>query len=197
MMRTLVVSAALLVAIGAPPQSQPKPDVSTRGLVRAATSYVTEYQQSFAFLIADETYRQTRSNGAGTVIERREMKGELFLTYLPVDREWIAVHDIAEVDGQPVPDRGDLRDLLQKGGELRGIAETVVNRNARYNIGTVSRNFNEPTLALLLFEPRRVDNLSVDRTRVVKEGAATIATLSFRERGAPTDARFVVFEEDG
>ena len=36
------------------------------------------------------------------------MKGELFLTFLPTDREWIAVHDVADVDGQPVPDRENL-----------------------------------------------------------------------------------------
>jgi hypothetical protein len=189
MTRSLVVLAAVLVAIGGPAQSTRPPDVSTRALVTAATAYVTEYQQSFAFLIADETYKQARSDGSGTVVDRRVMKGELFLTYLPIDGEWIAVHDIAEVDGEPVPDRDDLRDLLHKGAELRGMAAKVVARNARYNIGTIDRNFNEPTLPLLIFEARRVSNLSVDRTGVTRDGAATIATLSFRERGAPTLVR--------
>ncbi len=117
------------------------------------------------------------------------MKSEFFLTYLPADDEWVAVRDPKEVDGQPVTAREDLRTLLAKGGEIRGLIGQVVARNARYNIGSTTRNFNEPTLPLLLVGEKRVNEVKFDRRAVTREGATVLATLAFEERGRPTLVR--------
>jgi hypothetical protein len=182
------VAGPLTLAGAAAMPPQPV-DTSPRAVVTAAARYVADYQQQFAFLIADEHYRQTSLTPDGQPFEERTMIGELFLTYMAADRDWIAVHDIAEVNGRPVPDRDDLRQLLQKGAELRGITQKVASRNARFNIGQVFRNFNEPTLALRVLDddPRR--DFSFDRRRVAPDGAATLVTLSFRERRRPTIVR--------
>jgi len=188
--------AGVLTLAGAaatPPQKVDTPsrkvDTSPRAVVTAAASYVADYQQQFAFLIADEHYRQTRLTPDGKPYEERTMIGELFLTYMAADRDWIAVHDIAEVNGRPVPDREDLRQLLQKGAEIRGITQKVASRNARFNIGQVFRNFNEPTLALRVLDDDPLRHFSFDRRRVAPEGEATLVTLSFRERRRPTIVR--------
>jgi hypothetical protein len=194
----IVLAAIVIVAgatLGAAPRTrvQNRPDVSTSALAAAAVAYVGEYQRAFSFLVADEKYLQRRLTIGGkdtleVPTDRRRITGELFMTYLPVDREWIAVRDVMEVDGEPVAGGEDLRKLLQS-GDLTGVVQRVANHNARYNIGGVIRNFNEPTLPLLIFDERRVGNFSFDRERVEERPDATLVTLAFEERRRPTIIR--------
>lgn len=157
-----------------------KPDLSTRALVASAAKYVATYQEEFKFLLADEEYVQRVHSSSGRLLQERRLKGELFLTFLPGDAEWIAVHDFKEVDGKPVPDREDVRALLQK-GDVRGTAARIAETNARFNIGRLGRNFNEPTLPLLLLHAKRVQDVDFDRERVVTEDGRTRVTLRFKE----------------
>jgi hypothetical protein len=180
------VALALAALLGLPApvhvegRQDPKPDLSTKALVAAAANYVANYQEEFKFLLADEEYVQRLSSSNGRVTEERRLKGELFLTFLPGDGEWIAVHDFKEVDGKPVPDREDVRALLQK-GDVRGTAARIAEKNARFNIGRLGRNFNEPTLALLLLHRKRVQDIDFDRDRVVTQDGRTRVTLRFKE----------------
>jgi len=161
---------------------------SVRSLVSAASKYVAKYQQEFAFLIADELYSQTRTDAAGKS-QNRQLRSEFFLTYLPADNEWVAVRDVLDVDGKAVANREELRTLLAKGGEIRGLISQVIARNARYNIGSTTRNFNEPTLALLLIGEKRVNDVKFERKAVERDGNIVLATLEFEERGRPTLVR--------
>ena len=179
------MAAAWLLPLAA--QSAPPPaDVSTKALVAAARKYVGEYEKNFAYLVADEWYQQVQRDREGHILNQRTLKSEIFLTYLQADGEWIAVRDVIEVDSKPVVNRERLLDLLAKGGQFRGVARQVIDSNARYNIGSVSRNFNEPTLPLLLFEPKRVASVEFDRKRLSRDGPTTLATLSFEERASGT-----------
>ncbi len=182
--------AVVLVALLAGPAlvSAQKPDLSTKALVASAATYVADYQEQFKFLLADEAYVQTTFTAGGELKRRRQMTGELFLTYLPGDGEWIAVHDIAEVDGVTVRDREDLRLLLQK-GDVRGVAARIAARNAQFNIGRLGRNFNEPTLPLLLLGPKRVRGVDFERRKVVGALDRTLVGLGFTERDRPTLVR--------
>lgn len=163
----------------------PKINLSEKALTAAAVRYVADYEKQFAFLIADEEYRQTVFDADGRRARTQLLKAELFLTYLPADDEWIAVRDVMEVDGQPVKGREDLRALLLKREHMPLVRE-IIHRNAKYNIGRVERNFNEPTLPLLLLSAKRIPRIKFDRLSVVKEPDATLATLAFEERQAPT-----------
>ncbi len=158
-------------------------DLSTKAITNRAAAYVADYQTKFAFLVADETYIQTVTRD--DTVRRRVMHGELFLTFLRTDREWIAVHDVADVDGVPVPDRDNLQTLLQR-ADVTSVAQRVANRNALFNIGSVSRNFNEPTLALLVLEAKRVSQFKFDRNAVIDHDGTTAATLDFVEHNGPT-----------
>jgi hypothetical protein len=186
--RHLAALALALAMTVAMPAGQQKLDLSTRALVAAASKYVTEYEARFKFLIADESYSQATYDRDRRETGRRWMKGELFLTFIPADAAWLAVHDFTEVDGEPVEDREDLRALLQK-GETVSVVRSVLSRNSRFNLGSILRNFNEPTLALLILEPRRVQRFSFDREEVVRTGDRTSVRLSFRERERPTLVR--------
>lgn len=180
------VALALAAVLGLPApvrvegQQNPKPDLSTKALVASAANYVATYQEEFKFLLADEEYVQRLYSSNGRLTQERRLKGELFLTFLPGDGEWIAVHDFKEVDGKPVSDREDVRALLQK-GDVRGTAARIAETNARFNIGRLGRNFNEPTLPLLLLHRKRVQDIDFDRDRVVTQDGRTRVTLRFKE----------------
>jgi hypothetical protein len=180
-----LLAAALMLSPAFP---QLPPDTSVKAVTLSAAKYVTEYEQRLSFLLADEHSTQQVFDGSGHETARRAMAGELFVTFLPADRAWISVHDTAEVDGRPLDNREDLRQLLGR-EPLAGVARLLVNRNARFNIGTITRNFNEPTLGLLVLEPRRLDQFKFSRARVEDDGDTQVVTLRFREADRPTLVR--------
>ncbi len=180
----VVIGVALVVASPRAAVQKP-PDLSPKALVAAAGKYVTEYAAKLAFVLAEETYLQETYDSHDHRSGSRRMKGDVFLTYLQADREWIAVHDVAEVDGQPVTDREGLQSLLAQ-GSMQSVVKKVADRNARFNIGSIGRNFNEPTLALMVVEPKRASNFSFSREKVDLVGGQTLVTLSFKENDRPT-----------
>src|SRR6185369_2127816 len=116
----------------------------------------------------------------------RTTSGELFLTYLSAERRWMAVRDVAEVDGQPVTDREDLPALLRR-SSIAAVAPRIVAHNARYNLGKVVRNFNEPTITLLVLGTPRVSQFRFSMGEIDRRGdGPTLATLTFREFEEPT-----------
>ena len=181
----LAVCGALGVAASQAPR---QPDLSVKALVAATARYVADYQERFAFLVADEAYVQQAIGPDGAKSER-VMRGELFLTYLPVERVWTALHDIVEVDGQQVTDRADLRALLQN-GSTQAIGRQLAARNARFNIGGVQRNFNEPTFPLIVMAARHLGGFDFRRGPVttVPDGA-TLVSLEFSERSGSAIVR--------
>jgi hypothetical protein len=187
LMLVALVAACVTATGQASPNRPDTADLSVKALVAASTKYIAAYEQEFAFLLANESYAQSRLR-ATALVESRVLESEMFLTFLPADDEWVAVRDVLKVDGEPVPAREDLRTLLGSKAEFRGLIAQIVERNARYNIG-VRRNFNEPTLPLLLMDAKRVRDVKFERGAIVKDGDATLVTLLFSERGRPTLVR--------
>jgi hypothetical protein len=186
----LVLFAAVASAAAAPPAASR--GQSVKDLVAAASRYVQRYQQEFQYLLADEDYSQARTiitRDQQTREETRNLRSELFLTFIPADNEWMAVRDVITVDGRPVPDRDNLQRLLSQRGEVRGLIKELIARNARYNIGVVERNFNEPTLPLLLLDQKRVGDVRFERKETTTGNGAALSTLAFTERGRPTLVR--------
>jgi hypothetical protein len=198
-MRCATPAAALIGSLAALPlttaggraAADPKqsPDTSAKSVLAAADQYLSTYQQQLTFLLADETYQQDVFNDdAATPTASRAMTGELFVTFLAPDRAWLAVHDVATIDGSPVPDRDDLRAMLAR-EPVAGVARRLVERNAQFNIGHIVRNFNEPTLGLLVLDPRRRRQFKFIRKNVDRDGATTLVTLAFKETDRPTLVR--------
>jgi hypothetical protein len=155
---------------------------TARALTRAVTAYVQQYQRDFVTLVADEVTTQEVRN-RGLVTDRRTTTGELFSTFLDGPGVWMSIHEVREVDGLPVPADEDVRSLLQS-ASLARLGPRVAAANARFNIGHVTRNFNEPTFALLLFTPARVGDLSVDLDHVEPTARDdSRVTLRVRARG--------------
>ena len=84
---------------------------------------------------------------------------------------------------QPVPDREDLRTLLQKGETSRS-SQRWSTGTARYNLGNIGRSFNEPTLALLISTSDSRQEV-FPRSAAGHPDAAGPLSLSFKERDRP------------
>jgi hypothetical protein len=164
-------------------------------LARRTRVYVETYRAQFQYLLADETTMQRAWSGAPrgrSAAAERIARGELFLAHLVADRRWVAVHDVMSVDGRPVPDRQDLRALLLT-SPVGTVAGRLFAQNARYNLGGIERNFNEPTLVLQLFDPGRFESLRFTHGAIPPEAAgaavrarAPLVRLTFEERERPT-----------
>jgi hypothetical protein len=181
------VFVGLVAGLGLGARSQ-RPDTSAKAVTNAAAAYVAGYEERFAFLLADERYEQQVVDDAGHVTARRIMTGESFLTFVSADHAWVSVHDIAEVDGVPADDRQDVRALLEK-EPFAGVARLLSEHNARYNLGRITRNFNEPTLGLQVLDPKYRPQFKFDRSRVRLQDDATVVTLTFKEVDWPTLVR--------
>jgi hypothetical protein len=192
--RAMVMTALAAMMLPAPSAVTPRDQTpDARELVRRTAAYVARYAADLKFVLADEHHVQRRYDRDGRQTEERRMRGELFLAFLPADGVWMAVHDVAEVDGVPVPGRDALRALLRQ-GEVTSVARRVADRNASFNLGSIQRNFNEPTLPLLLFDRTRIDDVRFRRRqrddRVVLEFAEPDRpTLVRSRRGAPVPSR--------
>jgi hypothetical protein len=162
-------------------------DTSTKGLTKSAAAYVAEYQDKMLYVLADEEYTQRTFDQAGNLMRERVMNGDLWLTFVGTDehQEWMAVHDVMMVDGEVVPDRKDVRSLIQL-GKFESVARELLARNARFNIGGIERNFNEPTLPLLVLEARRLAGFSFDRKSLTRDGDKMSAVLGFDEKDPAT-----------
>ena len=157
-------------------------------VVADAARYVQEYEQALTYLVADEQYRQ-QIRGQVPLIKAmprtRAMKSEIFFMFAPDNRDWMAIRDVAEVDGRPIDGRPDLKTALQllPASQVAGAFKSY---NSRYNLGRISRNFNEPTLSLLVLDDRHRPRFRFERKRAERAGDALLVTLGFTEQAEPT-----------
>jgi hypothetical protein len=161
------------------------PDTSARAVVARAASHLKEYQEALQFVLADEATVQEVFNLRGARTARRQTSGEFFLAYVAADGGWLAVRDILTVDGKPVDAHDNVRELLNR-GTLSRIARQVWDRNARYNLGSTVRNFNDPMLVLLILDDKHRSRFRFERRAVTVTPAGQEVTVAFTERDAPT-----------
>lgn len=183
MLRTAVIIVA--VALAQTQAQVPAPDTSARAVVAKAAVHIKEYQEALQFVLADEASVQEVFNTRGARVARRETTGEFFLAYVAADGGWLAVRDILTVDGAPVEPKDNLRELLSRGSFAR-IGRQVADRNARYNLGSIARNFNDPMLALVILDDKHRGRFRFERRRVEPTPAGTVVTVTFTERDRPT-----------
>ena len=183
MWRAAVLIVAITVAqTPAPVQA---PDTSARAVVAKAALHIKEYQEALQFVLADETATQEVFNIRNTRVALRRTTGEFFLAYVAADGGWLAVRDILTVDGTPVEPRDNLRQLLSR-GSFASIGRQVADRNARYNLGSIARNFNDPMLALVILDDKHRDRFRFERRRVEPTPSGPVVTVTFAERDRPT-----------
>ena len=164
---------------------------SAKDVVKAATAYVEAYQQQLTSIVADESYLQEIREPVAPDPQNprsRQIAGEMFFMF--ADGQWLAIRDPALVDGRPVSGRTSAQVALRS-RSAGDVARVFIEQNARWNIGRISRNFNEPTLALLVAASAHVSRFKFDRKAVVRTPEATLVTLAFTEKERPTLIRYL------
>ncbi|HEY6358441.1 MAG TPA: hypothetical protein VIX35_09365, partial [Vicinamibacterales bacterium] len=120
--------------------------------------------------------------------QSRSMKSEIYFISLPSSSDWMAIRDVQSVDGKTVTDKPNVPNMLATipAAEVEAKLKAY---NARYNIGRTIRNFNEPTLSLLVLQPQRASSVTFEMKGIATSQGVQVATLAFREVGPETVLR--------
>jgi len=168
------------------PFPQPRPDTSAKAVIAKAAAYVAQYQKDFAFLLAHEQYEQRRSTPLPqSSSDSRSLTSDAFLTYVDASHAWIFVRDVKTVNGEPVAPHESAQALLQD-RTSPDMLRRIKDLNSRYNLGRITRNFNEPTLALLIVGPAHRPQFKFTTKSAARDGESTLVTIAFKETDRPT-----------
>jgi hypothetical protein len=182
---------ALAVLLCAPPataaaQEAPAADSLDTLLVRAGR-YVSSFEAAFTSVVGFERYRQEVHAPSGG--DMADLESEVFFVGLDAQRTGLTVRHVLTVNGRTVAGSGEsVIDLLAGNGNRARLRE-LADASARYNIGRLHRNFNDPTLALSFLAPA-----AQKRFRFEDAGRDTVAgvevrRIAFDEHDRPTIVR--------
>jgi hypothetical protein len=102
-----------------------------------------------------------------------------------MERAWMAIRDVLEVDGFSMADGTRVREALRTLHPVE-VGARMRNANASLNIGRIVRNFNEPTLALLALDPAHKERFRFDTGKARRVNGYTRIPVAFNERERPT-----------
>lgn len=183
----LVFAAPVLPTVTGAHPSLPQKAASVAVLVDRAADYVRRYQDELTSVVADEVYTQR-------VVEQVPRDGlrplettlasEVFFMFAG-GHEWMAIRDVRMVDGERRDDGPDVRLALREDPTV-AVAARLKTYNSRFNVGRVSRNFNEPTLGLMVLADGHRTRFAFEKARATVAGDARLVTIAFRERTGPT-----------
>ena len=160
-------------------------------LLARLTEYLAAYVRDFGNVVAEEDYYQRVLRGAPGAPLSRHLRSDVLLVKTENDVGWMHYRDVFEVDGRPVRDReARVQKLfLENPAGARRMAQDISNESARYNIGTITRTINIPTLPLALLGPERIRTVSFERDGEQTVEGIRATRLSFEELGRPTLVR--------
>ena len=160
-------------------------------LLAQVGKYVRGFQHDFATVLSDESYQQKEIYSAQIAGKEKSrgpsasMQSEMLFLWMPEEREWLAVRNVLSVDRKPVPDsRARLEQWLASStpgamGRLRNLRD----ESARFNIGRLTRNTSDPTLALKVVDPAYQSAIRRSRWRAARLiNGITVLKLAFVER---------------
>jgi hypothetical protein len=195
MMAVARVTACLtLVALVTPPPVSAQ-EVSLKTVMQRAGAYVTEFRRQLSSIVAEESYLQevtplvARPARPAASTKRRELRSDFLLVWPPGADRYIEFRDVFEVDGTPVRDRQERLTALFLDGSPSAATpriQRIIDESARYNIGTIERNVNTPTLPLLFLTPdnqprfrfKRVPDHALAITRTPREPTANFTIVT-------------------
>jgi hypothetical protein len=188
----MTASVVLPLAI---PHAQAGRNPSLEELLQRAGSYVQRLEDDFSTVIGDEQYEQKavfrtpRSpTGAGRT---RRMQSEMSFMFLPDDEAWLSIRNVRRVDKEEVPDSRVRLDAAiadstpARGSQLRRLRD----EGARFNIGRMNRNFNDPMLGLQIVDPSFQPRFTFADGGPERIRGAQTVRVTFIERARPSIIR--------
>ena len=155
--------------------------------------YLANFEKDYARLIADERYKQTSTQkrverlSDKTQTQTREIKSDI-LSAPDAGSRWLSIRDVYSVDGRVVRDRDARLEKLFAGAGADRFSEArrIADEGARFNLGTLSRNINQPSMPLTFItsENRARSAFRLAR-RDLLDGVETVV-IRFEETARPT-----------
>ncbi len=181
----LAIVAAFGIATVRPAQPPTVP-----ALLGAAASYVADYEQDAAALVFEEQYAQWITGGQSGVFNSRERRLRSDVAVVNAGGfGWIGFRDVFEVDGRPVRDRQNrFQRLFGQSLDQGAIdqARRIADESSRFNLGSVGRNLNYPTMALVFLRENHQTRSTFWREGAGRVGGVTTWMLDFQETERPT-----------
>jgi hypothetical protein len=181
------ITLAVCALVGVRAQAPNAPTLAE--LLDQTAAYVKEYETKFAAVVSEERYQQIDDRTHGLVL-RKDLKSDV-LVINAGEGGWMGFRDVYEVDGRPVRDHDQrlMKLFVDAASDTMAHARQIAEESARYNLGTVKRNINVPTMALAYI---RADNQP--RSSFMLEGTSKIEgvqtrVLAFTEIQHPTVIR--------
>jgi hypothetical protein len=185
-MRSLAWACALAVASGV---LHAQSDAGA--IVDRAVAYVGEFQQRFGSMVSEERYEQSVQEPSGfgprsarPQFERVTLVSDFLLVQV-AGEGWTPFRDVFERNGVKLRDREERLAKLFLDGSSRPSfdqARQIMRESSRYNIGSVERTINVPTLALAFLTPEHRGRFRFEVLRRDDEGTV----VEFREVVKPT-----------
>jgi hypothetical protein len=174
-------------------------DPSLSALLGRVAAYVQRFEHNFAVVLSDERYDQ-RQHVSATIegtsqpqVPReagmdRKLQSEMLFMWMPEAREWLIARTVLLVDGVAVRDsKGRLdRALADPDPDQAARLRRLRDEGARFNIGRIRRNFNDPTLALQFLDPMYQSRFTFTRAGQMKVNGVQAWRLAFVEHRHPT-----------
>jgi hypothetical protein len=192
-MQKLLAIACLIAGLSRPGAAQYTQALSVPDVLERVAAYLVAFEKDYARLIADERYKQTMKQkrvqrlSDKTETQTREIKSDI-LASPDIGSRWLSFRDVYSVDGNPVRDRDTrLEKLFAAAGANRFTeARRIADEGARFNLGTLSRNINQPSMPLTFItsENRHRSAFRIARTEAVA-GVDTVV-IEFEETARPT-----------
>jgi hypothetical protein len=186
-MRVAAACACLLAAASGVLHAQSE----VGALVDRAAAYVEEFQRRFGSMVTEERYEQSVNDavaiGARTrpQFERVTLVSDFLLVQVPGEG-WMPFRDVFERNGQKVRDREErLARLFLNGASRSSVdqARQIMLEGARYNIGTIERTINLPTLPMVYLTPAHRDRF---RFELGKRDGEDGTVVEYHEVKGPT-----------
>jgi outer membrane lipoprotein-sorting protein len=185
--KALAAACACVLALGAGAQAQSE----VGAIVDRASAYVEEFQRRFGSMVTEERYEQTVQEAmalgarARPQFERVVLVSDFLLVQVPGEG-WMPFRDVFERNGQKLRDREERLAKLFLNGTSRSSfdqARQIMLEGARYNIGTIERTINLPTLPLVFLTPGLREKF---RFEVVKRDPEEGTVVEYHEVRTPT-----------
>ena len=200
----IAARAVLLSLLAVPATDALAQEASLTSVLERSASYVANYRRQLSGIVAEEQYTQDerlaptaalgpQNRTSGT---HRELKSDFLLVPAPGADGLVEFRDVFEVDGKAVRDRENrlARLFLQRSPAADDQIRTIVVESARYNIGSVYRDMNTPTLPLLFLTERYQSRFRFKRSNDTAPQLARGSTKS--PRFTPLPAMWVIEYEE-
>lgn len=116
----------------------------------------------------------------------RSIRSEVSLAWFPDVRGWFGFRDVIDVDGKPVKDRDRRLARLFFEKPTGKLLKQALQESARYNLGTIRRNFNVPMVTLQFLDEDLSRRFRFEDGGHGRAGDRPAQIVKFQEIARPT-----------